>query len=132
MKAFVLDASLAMEWFSKDPLEASLDKRSLFDDRVAVVPALWRYEVMSVITRWQRQGEITPAEAALLLNDALQLPFAVVEEGSPDAVVEAANVHGLSAYDATYLRAAMVTGEPLATLDKSLIRAAAAVGVECV
>jgi len=132
VKAFVLDASLAMEWLSKDPSEASLEKRSLFDDRVAVVPALWRYEVMSVITRWQRQGEITPAEATRVLGDALQLPFAVVEEGSPDAVVEAAVSHGLSAYDATYLRVAMVTGEPLATLDKSLIRAAAAVGVECV
>ena len=131
MKAFVLDASLAIEWFSKDPSETALSKRSLFDDRVAVVPALWRYEVMSVITRWLRQGEITPAKAVLLLSDALQLPFAVVEEGSPDSVVEAASVHGLSAYDATYLRAAMVTGEPLATLDKSLIRAAAAVGIEC-
>jgi predicted nucleic acid-binding protein len=96
------------------------------------VPALWRYEVMNVITRWQRQGEFTPAEAARVLSDALQLPFAVVEEGSPDAIVEAAKSHGLSAYDATYLRVAMVTGEPLATLDKSLIRAASAVGVECV
>jgi predicted nucleic acid-binding protein len=132
VKAFVLDASLAMEWFSKDPSPEALTKRSLFDDRVAVVPALWRYEVMNVITRWQRQREITPAEAALMLSDALQLPFAIVEEGSPDAVVEAAHVHGLSANDATYLRAAMVTGEPLATLDQSLIRAAAAVGVECV
>ena len=131
MKAFVLDASLAMEWLSRDPSATALAKTSLFDDRVAVVPALWRYEVMSVITRWQRQGEITAAEAALLLNDALQLPFAIIEEGSADAVVEAAGVHGLSAYDATYLRAAMVAGEPLATLDKSLIRAAAAVGVEC-
>ncbi len=80
MKAFVLDASLAMEWLSKDPSASALDKRSLFDDRVAVVPALWRYEVMSVITQWQRQGEITSAEAALLLSDALQLPFAVVEK----------------------------------------------------
>lgn len=132
MKAFVLDSSLAMEWLSKDASATALAKRSLYDHRVALVPALWRYEVMNVITRWQRQGEVTPAEAALLLSDALQLPFAVVEEGSPDAVVEAAHVHGLSAYDATYLRVAMVTGEPLATLDKSLMRAAAAVGVECV
>lgn len=132
MKAFVLDASLAMEWFSRDPSASAMAKTSLFDDRVAVVPALWRYEVMSVITRWQRQGEITAAEAALLLSDALTLPFAVVEEGGAEAVVDAAIAHSLSAYDATYLRAAMVSGEPLATLDKSLIRAAAAVGVECV
>lgn len=132
MRAFVLDASLALEWFSKDPSAAALAKRSIFDDRVAVVPALWRYEVMNVIARWQRQGELTPAEAARVLSDALQLPFAVVEEGSADAIVEAAISHDLSAYDATYLRLAMLTGEPLATLDTSLIRAASAVGVECV
>ena len=131
MKGFVLDASLALEWFSAEASGAALEKRSLLDNRVAVVPALWRYEVMSAITRWQRQSKVTAAEAALLLSNALQLPFAVVEEGSPDSVVEAAIAHGLSAYDATYLRAAMVTGEPLATLDTSLIRAAAAVGVEC-
>lgn len=132
MKALVLDASLALEWFSKEASLAALEKRSLFDDRVAVVPALWRYEVLNAITRWQRKGKITATEATRILGDALQLPFAVVEEGSPDAIVGAAISHDLSAYDATYLRAAMVTGEPLATLDKSLIRAASAVGVECV
>jgi len=131
VKAFVLDASMALEWFSEDASRAALEKRSLLDNRVAVVPALWRYEVMSAITRWQRQNKVSAAQAALLLNEALQLPFAVVEEGGAEAVVDAAIAHGLSAYDATYLRAAMVTGEPLATLDKSLIRAAAAVGVEC-
>ena len=132
MKAFVLDASLAMEWFSEEASEAALAKRSLFDDRVAVVPALWRFEVMNVIARWQRQSRITAAEATRVLSDALQLPYAVVEEGSPDAVVDIAISHRLSAYDATYLRVAMVTGEPLATVDKALIKAADAVGVECV
>ena len=87
---------------------------------------------MNVIARWQRHRELTPAEAARVLRDALQLPFAVVEEGSADGIVEAALSHDLSAYDATYLRLAMVTGEPLATLDTSLIRATSAVGVECV
>lgn len=56
--------------------------------------------------------------------------FVVVDEGSPDAVIELA-AQSLSAYDATYLHAAMIMGEPLATLDAALIKAARRVGVDC-
>lgn len=132
MKAVVLDVSLTMEWFSASASRVVLEKRALLDERVAVVPPLWRYEVMNVLATWWRRGDISGAKATRLLNNVLKLPFAVVDEGSPEAVLELANTHALTAYDATYLRVAMVTGEPLATLDKSLIRAASAVGVECV
>lgn len=132
MKAVVLDVSLTMEWFSASASRVVLEKRALLDERVAVVPPLWRYEVMNVLATWRRRGDISGAKATRLLNNVLKLPFAVVDEGSPEAVLELANTHALTAYDATYLRVAMVTGEPLATLDKSLIRAASAVGVECV
>ena len=132
MKAVVLDVSLTMEWFSASASRVVLEKRALLDERVAVVPPLWRYEVMNVLATWRRRGDISGAKATRLLNNVLEIPFAVVDEGSPEAVLELANTHALTAYDATYLRVAMVTGEPLATLDKSLIRAASAVGVECV
>jgi len=132
MKAVVLDVSLTMEWFSGSASRVALGKRSLLDDRVAVVPQLWRYEVMNVLATWRRRGDISGAKGTRILNNVLKLPFAVVDEGSPEAVLELANTHALTAYDAAYLRVAMVTGEPLATLDKSLIRAASAVGVECV
>jgi predicted nucleic acid-binding protein len=45
--------------------------------------------------------------------------------------VSLAMTHGLSAYDATYLHLAMITGDPLATLDRALITAAKKVGVDC-
>ena len=106
-------------------------KRSLLDQRVAFVPHLWRYEVMNAITTWRGSKRITSAEATRLLQDLFALPFAVVEEGSPEAVVELATTHDLTAYDATYVHAAMVTGEPLATLDSRMIKAAQKVGVEC-
>jgi len=38
VKAFVLDASMALEWFSEEASRAALEKRSLLDNRVAVVP----------------------------------------------------------------------------------------------
>jgi predicted nucleic acid-binding protein len=61
----------------------------------------------------------------------MQVPFAIVEEGDPEAIVNLALAHDLSAYDATYLQVAMISGEPLATLDRRLQEAAVAVGVTC-
>jgi len=132
VKAFVLDASLALEWFTTSASRTVLAKRSLFDDRVAVVPHLWRFEVMNVVTTWQRSKTVSRAEAANILSDVMRLPFAVVDEGSSEAVIELAMAQKLSAYDATYLHTAMILGEPLASLDSALIKAARQVGVDCV
>lgn len=131
MKAFVLDASLTMEWFSSGASVDAVAKRGLFEDRVAVVPHLWRFEVMNVLATWRHRGDITSAQGTRILNSALTLPYAVIDEGSAEAVVELAKAHGLSAYDATYLRVAIVTGEPLASLDQKLINAAGKEGIEC-
>lgn len=131
MNAFVLDASLALEWFAADASKNAVNKRSLLNDRVAVVPHLWRYEVMNAVTTWQRRGDISSAESAWILREALMLPFAIVDEGEPASIVSIATAHRISAYDAAYLHLAMVTGEPLATLDVSLRKAAKAAGVEC-
>jgi len=131
LKAFVLDASLALEWFTNSASEPVLAKRSLFDDRVALVPHLWRFEVMNAVTMWRRSKIVSSAQASRLLRDLMTLPFAVVEEGSAEAIVELAVQQGLTAYDATYVHASMVTGEPLATLDSAMRGAARKVGVEC-
>jgi hypothetical protein len=44
----------------------------------------------------------------------MQLPIAIVDEGDPKLVVTPALQCNLSAYDATYLRAAMITSNPTA------------------
>jgi len=131
MKTFVLDASLALEWFAVGASTEVLAKRSLLDDHVAVVPTLWRFEVMNAVTTWRRRGDISHADCAVLLHDIMQIPFWTVDEGDPELVVSLASAHGLSAYDATYLRVAMITGDPLATLDAALKRVANEVGVTC-
>jgi predicted nucleic acid-binding protein len=132
VKGLVLDASLALEWFTAGASKQVLAKRSLLGDHVALVPHLWRYEVMNVVSGWLRRKEVSEADAASILSDLMQLPFAVVDEGSPEAVVALAVRHRLSAYDAAYLHVAMITGEPLATLDRDLLKAARGVGVVCV
>ena len=131
MKTFVLDASLALGWFAVSASTEVLAKRSLLDDHVAVVPTLWRFEVMNAVTTWRRRGDISHADCAVLLHDIMQIPFGTVDEGDPELVVSLASAHGLSAYDATYLRVAMITGDPLATLDAALKRVAKEVGVTC-
>ncbi|MFM8349709.1 MAG: type II toxin-antitoxin system VapC family toxin [Actinomycetales bacterium] len=131
MNAFVLDTSLALEWFTTTASSQVLAKRSLFDNRVAIVPHLWRFEVMNVMATWQRRRIITRAQAVFLLDEILALPFAVIDDGSQEAIVNLAVDQGLSSYDATYLHIAMVSGQPLATLDHGLIKAADDVGVPC-
>lgn len=131
MKSFILDASLALEWFSTDATPEVLARRSLLDDHVALVPSLWRFEVMNVVTTWRRRGNISSATCAMILNDIMRVPFGTVDEGDPEVIVSLAVQHGLSAYDATYLHVAMITGDPLATLDGALIAAAKDIGISC-
>jgi predicted nucleic acid-binding protein len=131
VKSFILDASIALEWFSKDATPEALARRGLLDDHVALVPAQWRFEVMNAITTWLKRGDISTATSAMILNDIMQVPFGTLDEGSPELIVSLAVTHNLSAYDATYLHLAMTTGDPLATLDRALITAAKKVGVTC-
>jgi predicted nucleic acid-binding protein len=131
VKSFILDASIALEWFSKDATPEALARRGLLDDHVALVPALWRFEVMNAITTWLKRGDISTATSAMILNDIMQVPFGILDESSPELIVSLAVTHNLSAYDATYLHLAMTTGDPLATLDRALITAAKKVGVTC-
>ena len=131
MNSFVLDASLALEWFTVGARPETLAKRSLLDDRVAIVPHLWRFEVVNVLTTWQRRGDVTPADCSIILQDIMQLPFATADEGDPEMVIASALMHNLSAYDATYLRLAVVSGAPIATLDSALMKAAQKIGVTC-
>lgn len=131
MRGLILDTSLAVEWFAADAGPEALGKRDLLDDHVVLVPHLWRFEVASVLTRWRKQGKISEAESVYLLKELMLLPFAIVDEGDLEAVMVLALTHDLSTYDATYLHVAMTTGEPLATLDRGLIRAAESVGVTC-
>jgi predicted nucleic acid-binding protein len=131
VKAFVLDASLALEWFAANASKAALAKRALLDDHVAVVPHLWRYEVMNAVTTWQRRGSISSAESVWILSEVIRLPYAIVDEGDPTSIVSLAAAYRLSAYDASYLHVAMITGEPIATLDVALRKAARTAGVQC-
>ena len=111
-------------------IEAVFDRVA---DRGAVVPSLWHLEVANSLTVAVRRKRISPAERADALSDLAQLDVSVDDETEQHAwraTAQLADLHGLSVYDAAYLELAQRKRLPLVTLDKALIRAAEAAGVE--
>lgn len=134
MSDLVLDASCAAAWVLKDeatPQTATV-LAQLQGGANAVVPPLWRWEMANLLLVSARRGRIDAmdVDSALALLD--NLPIALDPDGPSRAWPDALNLardYALSVYDASYLELALRRRSPLATLDRPLARAAAAVGV---
>lgn len=101
----------------------------------AVAPALWAFEVTSVLSIAERRGRMNAAAQVAFLERLRLLPVAI--EHRPAAwlaqqILPLARTYQLGAYDAAYLELAIREGLPLATLDEDLRRAASAAGVPLV
>jgi predicted nucleic acid-binding protein len=106
-----------------------IDSSMTLVEEGAVVPALWRLEVLNGLQVVVRRGRITTAYRDASLNDLRSLVIAI----DPDtnrrawpAALRLCDRFGLTPYDATYLELAQRRQLPLATLDGDLIRAAQA------
>jgi predicted nucleic acid-binding protein len=96
----------------------------------AVVPALWPFEVASVLTVAERRGRINAAQQA----DFLERLLPIMIEHRPavwlgQRILPLARAYRLSAYDVAYLDLAIRDSLPLASLDGDLRAAALAAGV---
>ena len=133
MAAFVLDCSVAANWFFKD--ETSPAAQAALDairTEPAIVPGLFFVELANVLTVGERRGRLKRAEAdiALRFMNALRLETDTRPPGQfLHRIIELARNQALSAYDATYLDLAIHSGLPLATLDEPLRKAARKCGV---
>jgi predicted nucleic acid-binding protein len=133
---FVLDASVALAWFvdrSIDPWAVGIRERLRAGDR-AIVPALWRVEVVNGFVMAERRGTLGTAEIAeaIVKLEALreQSIDSVEMESSPSRLFGTARQFHLTAYDAEYLETARKEQLPLATLDRKLKAAAVQSGIE--
>ncbi len=132
-EGLVIDSSVAIAWCFPD--ERDTYSQSVLDalaSRQAIVPDLWHLEVANTLIVGERHKRSTQANTVTWLGFFNSLPIAVDEETKAHVFGDTpslAREHGLSAYDAAYLELAMRRGLPLATLDKKLKTAAAAVGV---
>lgn len=130
----VLDGSTALAWVL--PGETDLVDQTILDRIVlegAVAPAIWPIEVANVLSTAERRGRITRLLREKAHNDFRLLPL-TIEPLQLDRLwrdtYNLAEAHRLSVYDAMYLETALRWGLPLATLDKALLQAASACGVQ--
>ena len=137
MSAFVLDNSVTMRWCLE---ENSRYAEDVLDEIIAgvqaYVPALWFYEVISVMAESERNGSLTTLKARGFFEDLrfLEIQVDPVPERQPVSVAAhwLAIELGWTGYDAAYLELAIRKRLPLASLDKDLNRADRRAGVELV
>ena len=136
-EGIVVDNSVAMRWLiaSGNPADKryALSVRDFVQDKrcEVKVPYLWTYEAANVAAYYVREGELdysVAMNALYALNDLFSITIDRSE--TPQALFEAAEMHGVSAYDASYLLLARVEGLSLATLDKKMRKVAKSMGIQ--
>jgi predicted nucleic acid-binding protein len=135
---FVLDASVALQWFLDDPVPeyaAHIRRLILGGDR-AVVPVIWTLEMVNSLVVAEREGNITPVAVDERISNIEELLDSYIDVqtvgiSARSALIVSRN-SGLTAYDASYLDLAQSEKLPIATLDAQLRKAAARAGVDLV
>ena len=132
--SFVLDNSVALSWCFEDeqtpPIMALLDR---VVETGAMAPLLWPLEALNGLLVAERRRRLTAAQRAELAGLLRALPITLdndTAEKSWEDTVRLAERFMLSVYDATYLELAQRRRLPLASKDRALRSAAAALGVE--
>ena len=133
---FVLDASVSLAWCFEDE-RAGYAMRVLEELSAgeAIVSSLWPIEVTNGLASALQKKRMDLAGAAEARNTLAALPVVVDPVDRRRAfedIPRLARAHGLTTYDASYLEVAVRLGIPLATLDRTLARAAADEGVSAV
>ena len=128
---YVLDCSVSIAWLFEAQAdaytEAALDELA---GSFAVAPRWWSVEVLNVLLTLERRKRLAAGKAVEVLRHLQGLPVRVHDSRASVFELHAlAARHQLSSYDALYLDAALATGLPLATRDKSLQKAALESGV---
>ena len=132
----VIDASMALAWIfeRQKPEEARLADQLLLsvNEHVWLAPALLQLEIANALLVGERRKAVSEAQVVDFLHRFDQLPIRIDGDGTSvrrAAVMALAREYGLSAYDATYLELAQRRRLPLASMDRALCSAAAAIGV---
>ena len=130
---FVLDASMTLSWaFESESTPFTVEVLKSLETAHAIAPALWAFEVASVLHTAERRGRMSAAAQAAFLERLRLLPIIIEHRPATwlaQQILPLARAYHLSAYDAAYLELAIREGLPLATLDDDLRHAASGAGV---
>ena len=127
---------MTLAWYFEDEkTAASIAILNRVAEEGAVVPALWRLEVLNGLQVAVRRGRITLAYRDASLDDLRSLVIAI-DPGTNrqvwSATLRLCDHFGLTPYEAAYLELAQRRQLPLAALDGELVRAAQAENVPLV
>ena len=124
----VTDASAVLDVLLHPADVAPLAKLLLASTDPLAAPDLLDVEVLSVLCRWERRGDITARRAAQALDDLGVLP--IVRHPARALTQTAWRLrHTLTAYDAQYVALAQILAARLLTTDQRMANAARAAGV---
>ncbi|UWU16874.1 type II toxin-antitoxin system VapC family toxin (plasmid) [Rhizobium sullae] len=128
--SFILDASIAAAWFLPDEQHEATDQlMSNLRSTVGFVPSLFWFETRNLFLMAERRGRLRRGEALLVMTQLRALSIEDAGSGGDGRVLELANRHSLSGYDASYLALALAQGISLATADRKMAAAARIEGV---
>ena len=117
MSDFVLDASLALQWFLEDQADRkySLAVLRSLSEKHALVPILWFYEVGNGLLMALRRKRISIDQVNGFLTRLKGLAIETAPQTTSEilALPALAQQHGLTNYDAAYLALAMRAHLPL-------------------
>ncbi len=122
----VADCSVCGAWYLDDersPAAQRLLERVLDEELVLVVPELWWYESINLLRSATLRGRISPENARKALYFLEEIPLETVHARriGHTQILDLAQRHGLSAYDATYLALAEIRGIELITADHHVL-----------
>ncbi|MGO4354017.1 type II toxin-antitoxin system VapC family toxin [Rhizobium sp. RAF36] len=123
---FVVDTSIVCSWVLPD--ESSSVAAAAFvhlQTSDAIAPDLLWHEVRNVLMMARKRNRIEFDKACEGVKLLRGLSIFTRRSSSDDMILDLAERHQLTAYDAAYLALAIESKLPLATLDKQLIAAAA-------
>ena len=131
----VLDASVVVALLVRDsPMDipnAVLD--AIDDGAIVTVPPHFQLEVANFLVQAQRSGKLAAAVAQQALRYLQHLPITVDSSMHGQIftdVIAIAQRNSITSYDAAYIHLARTRGARLASLNKQLLAAAKAEGVD--
>lgn len=130
MSALVIDNSVVLAWCLADEEHPTAERAMrLCAEEGAVVPSIWRYELLNALIVNERRGRMTAQDAEQTLADLADMRIERDGDHDERSLLRLARRHGLSAYDAAYLEVAARRELPIASLDERLADAATGANV---
>ncbi len=134
----IIDASAALTWVLPDEFSSQSQNtvlRIAEGSQPAIVPAIWRIEVLNVLLMAERRSRLMHEGVDAALDHLSALPLqvdAALDTRRVAQVRRLARTHNLSAHDATYLELVLRLNGQLFSCDRALVNAARSCGIDCI